>query len=147
MMDINARAPFRLMREAFPHLKARTGNVVNISSVNGLRAFAGVPAYCVSKAALDHLSRCAALDWAPHGVRVNASTPASPSPTSTPRRYGRERATRRSSSARGDASARPSGEPEEIAELILFLASDRAEWMTGDTIAVDGGRPTSTCAR
>ena len=75
MMAINVRAPFRLMREAFPHLKARRGNVVNISSVNGLRAFAGVAVYCSSKAALDHLSRCAALDWAPHGIRVNCINP------------------------------------------------------------------------
>ena len=75
MFAINVRAPFRMMREAFPHLKARRGNVVNISSVNGLRAFAGVAVYCSSKAALDHLSRCAALDWAPHGVRVNCVNP------------------------------------------------------------------------
>ena len=48
MMDVNVRAPFRLTRAAVPHLKARKGTVVNVSSVNGLRAFAGVLAYCVS---------------------------------------------------------------------------------------------------
>ena len=50
MMDVNLRAPFRLMRAAAPHLKERKGAVVNVSSVNGLRSFAGVLAYCVSKA-------------------------------------------------------------------------------------------------
>ena len=74
-MGVNLRAPFRLMRAAAPHLKARKGAIVNVSSVNGLRAFAGVLAYCVSKAGMDHLTRCAALEMAPLGVRVNAVNP------------------------------------------------------------------------
>src|SRR5206468_6903492 len=72
MMSINLRAPFRLMRAAAPHLAARKGAVVNVSSVNGLRSFPGVLAYCVSKAGVDHLTRCAAIEMAAIGVRVNA---------------------------------------------------------------------------
>src|SRR5207302_5848528 len=75
MMAVNLRAPFRLMRAAAPHLAARKGSIVNVSSVNGLRSFAGVLAYNVSKAGVDHLTRCAALELAPHGVRVNAVNP------------------------------------------------------------------------
>src|SRR5262249_29987301 len=75
MMAINLRAPFRLMRAASPHLAARKGAVVNVSSVNGLRSFPGVLAYCVSKAGVDHLTRCAAIELAPMGVRVNAVNP------------------------------------------------------------------------
>jgi NAD(P)-dependent dehydrogenase (short-subunit alcohol dehydrogenase family) len=75
MMAVNARAPFRLMRAAAPQLAARKGSVVNVSSVNGLRSFPGVLAYCVSKSALDQLTRCAALELAPLGVRVNAVNP------------------------------------------------------------------------
>ena len=85
MMDINARAPFRLMRAAVPALTAasqkrrrahRSGaSIVNVSSVTGLRAFPGVLAYCVSKAAIDQLTRCAALELAAKGVRVNAVNP------------------------------------------------------------------------
>src|SRR5204863_8721891 len=75
MMAVNLTAPFRLMRAAAPHLAARKGAVVNVSSVNGLRSFAGVLAYCVSKAGVDHLTRCAALEMAPSGVRVNAVNP------------------------------------------------------------------------
>ena len=75
MMDINARAPFRLMRAAAPALAASRGAIVNVSSVTGLRAFPGVLAYCVSKAAIDQLTRCAALELAPKGVRVNAVNP------------------------------------------------------------------------
>jgi NAD(P)-dependent dehydrogenase (short-subunit alcohol dehydrogenase family) len=75
MMDINARAPFRLMRAAVPALAEARGSVVNVSSVTGLRAFPGVLAYCVSKAAVDQLTRCAALELAPRRVRVNAVNP------------------------------------------------------------------------
>jgi NAD(P)-dependent dehydrogenase (short-subunit alcohol dehydrogenase family) len=75
MLDINLRAPFRLMRALAPMLVAARGSIVNVSSVTGLRAFPGVLAYCVSKAGVDQLTRCAALEMAPHGVRVNAVNP------------------------------------------------------------------------
>jgi NAD(P)-dependent dehydrogenase (short-subunit alcohol dehydrogenase family) len=147
MMAINVRAPFRLMREAFPQLKARRGTVVNISSVNGLRAFAGVAVYCSSKAALDHLTRCAALDWAPHGIRVNCVNPGV-TVTNLHRRGGMDEeryAAFLQRSRETHPLGRP-GTPEEIAQAVLFVASDAAGWMTGDTIAVDGGRHL-TCLR
>lgn len=147
MFAINVRAPFRLMREAFPHLKARQGNVVNVSSVNGLRAFAGVAVYCSSKAALDHLTRCAALDWAPHGVRVNCVNPGV-TVTNLHRRGGMDE-TRYAAFLDRAKETHPLGRPgraEEIADAVLFVASDKAGWMTGDTIAVDGGRHL-TCLR
>ena len=147
MMAINVRAPFRMMREAFPLLQARRGNVVNISSVNGLRAFAGVAVYCSSKAALDHLTRCAALDWAPHGVRANCVNPGV-TVTNLHRRGGMDDARYDAFLQRAKEThplGRP-GTPEEIADAVLFVASDKAGWMTGDTIAVDGGRHL-TCLR
>ena len=75
MMDINSRAPFRLMRAAVPSLIQSNGSVVNVSSVTGLRSFPGVLAYCVSKSAIDQLTRCAALEVAAKGVRINAVNP------------------------------------------------------------------------
>jgi NAD(P)-dependent dehydrogenase (short-subunit alcohol dehydrogenase family) len=147
MFAINVRAPFRLMREAFPHLKARQGNVVNVSSVNGLRAFAGVAVYCSSKAALDHLSRCAALDWAPHGVRVNCVNPGV-TVTNLHTRGGMD-AERYAAFLQRAKETHPLGRPgqaNEIADAVLFLASPRAAWITGDTMAVDGGRHL-TCLR
>jgi NAD(P)-dependent dehydrogenase (short-subunit alcohol dehydrogenase family) len=75
MLDINLRSVFRLMQEAIPSLVERRGNIVNVSSVTGLRAFPGVLAYCVSKAGMDQLTRCAALELAAKGVRVNAVNP------------------------------------------------------------------------
>jgi len=147
MMAVNLRAPFRLMRAAAPHLRASKGSVVNVSSVNGLRSFPGVLAYCVSKAGVDHLTRCAAIEMAPLGVRVNAVNPGV-TVTNLHRRSGMaepQYAAFLERSKETHPLGRP-GQPDEIAALILFLASDRAGWMTGETIPIDGGRHL-TCAR
>ena len=147
MMAVNARAPFRLMRAAAPHLASRKGNVVNVSSVNGLRSFPGVLAYCVSKAAVDQLTRCAAIEMAPLGVRVNAVNPGV-TVTNLHRRSGMDEAQYAAFLERSKTThplGRP-GRPEDVAAVIVFLASDRASWMTGETIPVDGGRHL-TCAR
>ncbi|HET7697146.1 MAG TPA: SDR family oxidoreductase [Vicinamibacterales bacterium] len=147
MLDINLRAPFRLMRSAAPLLIASRGSVVNVSSVTGLRAFPGVLAYCVSKAGVDQLTRCAALELAPHGVRVNAVNPGV-TVTNLHRRSGVDEE-KYAAFLERSKTTHPlgrAGEPEEIAELIWFLASDRAGWITGETISIDGGRHL-TCAR
>jgi NAD(P)-dependent dehydrogenase (short-subunit alcohol dehydrogenase family) len=147
MMAINLRAPFRLMRAAAPHLAARKGSIVNVSSVNGLRSFPNVLAYCVSKAGLDHLTRCAALELAPAGVRVNAVNPGV-TVTNLHRRSGMDESQYGAFLERSKTThplGRP-GRPEDVAEMILFLASDHASWMTGETIPIDGGRHL-TCAR
>jgi NAD(P)-dependent dehydrogenase (short-subunit alcohol dehydrogenase family) len=146
-MSVNARAPFRLMRAAAPHLAARKGSVVNVSSVNGLRSFPGVLAYCVSKSAVDQLTRCAAIEMAPIGVRVNAVNPGV-TVTNLHRRSGMDEAQYAAFLERSKTThplGRP-GQPSDVAEMILFLASDKAGWMTGETIPIDGGRHL-TCAR
>merc|ERR1719186_2195204 len=74
-MNVNTRAVFHLSKLALPHLLETKGNVVNVSSVTGLRAFPGVVAYNMSKAAVDHLTRSVALEVAGRGVRVNAVNP------------------------------------------------------------------------
>lgn len=147
MMATNVTAPFRLMRAAFPHLKTRRGNVVNVSSVNGRRVFPGLAAYNTSKGAIDHLTRCAAIDWAPHGVRVNAVNPGV-TVTNLHRRAGLDEEKYAAFLARSKEThplGRP-GQVNDVASLIVFLASDEAEFITGETIAVDGGRHL-TCAR
>jgi len=147
MLDINARAPFRLVRAALPHLVARRGAVVNVSSVTGLRSFPGVLAYCVSKAAIDRFTRCVALELAPKGVRVNAVNPGVVV-SNLHRRGGmneEQYAAFLERSRETHPLGRP-GRPEEVAELILFLGTDRSRWMTGETIPIDGGR-NLTCAR
>jgi NAD(P)-dependent dehydrogenase (short-subunit alcohol dehydrogenase family) len=147
VMDVNVRAPFRLIRAAIPALRERRGAIVNVSSVNGLRVFPGLAAYNVSKAAVDHLTRCAAIELAPEGVRVNAVNPGV-TVTNLHRRSGMDEERYAAFLERSKEThplGRP-GQPNDIAEVILFLASDRSGWMTGETIAVDGGRHL-TCAR
>src|SRR5471032_659887 len=133
MMAVNLRAPFRLMRAAAPHLTARKGAVVNVSSVNGLRSFPNVLAYCVSKAGVDHLTRCAAIEMAPAGVRVNAVNPGV-TVTNLHRRSGMDETKYAAFLERSKETHQlgRTGQPDEIASLILFLASDRASWMTGE---------------
>ena len=147
LMALNVRAPFRLMRAAFPYLKERKGAVVNVSSVNGRRVFPNLAAYNTSKAALDQLTRCAAIEWAPDGVRVNAVNPGV-TVTNLHRRSGITEDAYSAFLERAKEThplGRP-GQASEIAALILFLASDQAGWVTGETIAIDGGRHL-TCAR
>jgi len=147
MFEVNLRAPFRLMREAAPHLAATRGAIVNVSSVTGLRAFPGVLAYCASKAGLDHLTRCAALELAPRGVRVNAVNPGVVV-TNLHRRAGmseEQYAAFLERSRETHPLGRP-GQPADVAELVVFLSSPDADWLTGETIPVDGGRHL-TCAR
>ena len=147
VMEVNVRAVFRLMQLAVPHLERTRGNIVNVSSVTGLRAFPGVLAYCVSKAALDQLTRCAALELAPKGIRVNAVNPGVVR-TELHRRGGmsdEEYAAFIERSKQTHPLGRI-GEADEVAELVLFLASRRAAWITGATYPIDGGR-SQTCAR
>jgi NAD(P)-dependent dehydrogenase (short-subunit alcohol dehydrogenase family) len=147
MLDINLRAPFRLMRAATPHLVASRGSIVNVSSVTGLRSFPGVLAYCVSKSGLDQLTRCAALELAAQGVRVNAVNPGV-TVTNLHRRSGFNEENYAAFLERSKQThpLGRAGEPEEIADLIAFLASEQAGWITGETISIDGGRHL-TCAR
>src|SRR3954468_22904401 len=147
MMDINSRAPFRLMRAAMPALIQSKGSVVNVSSVTGLRSFPGVLAYCVSKSAIDQLTRCAALEVAAKGVRINAVNPGVV--ISNLHRRGGMNEEKYSAFLEHSKATHPigrPGEPTEIADLIFFLASPGAAWITGETVSIDGGRHL-TCAR
>ena len=147
MMNVNLRSVFYLMQLAAPHLIKTGGNIVNVSSVTGLRSFPGVLAYCVSKTGVDQLTRCAALELAAKGVRVNAVNPGVVI-TEIHKRGGMseeayENFLERSKTTHPIGRV---GEAAEIAELIFFLASDKASWITGATYSIDGGRAL-TCAR
>jgi NAD(P)-dependent dehydrogenase (short-subunit alcohol dehydrogenase family) len=147
MMNINVRSPFYLTQCALPHLIARKGNVVNVSSVTGVRAFQNVLAYCASKAALDQLTHCAALELASKGVRVNAVNPGVV--ISSLHRSGGMAEDAYAKFLEHSQTTHPLGRvgtAEEIAELIYFLASPRAGWITGVSYSIDGGRH-QTCLR
>jgi NAD(P)-dependent dehydrogenase (short-subunit alcohol dehydrogenase family) len=147
MMNVNLRAVFHLMQLASPQLIESKGNVVNISSVTGLRSFPGVLAYCVSKAGLDQLTRCAALELAPKGVRVNAVNPGVVV-TEIHKRGGMSEENYQAflEHSKTTHPLGRVGDPREIAELVFYLASENAAWITGATYQIDGGRAL-TCAR
>ena len=147
MLNINLRSMFYIMQKCVPHLETTRGNIVNVSSVTGTRAFPNVLAYCVSKAGTDQLTRCSALELALKGVRVNAVNPGVVV-TNLHKRGGmsEEDYEKFLANAKNTHPIGRAGEPEEVAELIYFLASDRASWITGATYEIDGGRA-QTCAR
>lgn len=141
LMNTNVRSLYYLTMLATPHLIKTKGNVVNVSSVNGIRSFPGVLAYNVSKAAVDQFTRCVALELAPKGVRVNCVNPGVIL-TELQKRGGltdKEYAAFLERSKETHALGRP-GNPDEVASAIAYLASDLASNITGVSLPVDGGR-------
>ncbi|XP_011200676.2 3-oxoacyl-[acyl-carrier-protein] reductase FabG [Bactrocera dorsalis] len=141
LMNINLRSVFLLTKFATPHLVKTQGNIVNVSSVAGMRSLAGSAVYCTSKAAVDQFTRCIALDLAPMNVRVNAVNPGVII-TDIHRRSGLSEAEyanflehSKSTHALGRV-----GYAKEVADAIIFLASDSASFITGATLPIDGGR-------
>jgi len=147
MFNVNVRGPFYLIQRAMPYLIERKGNVVNVSSVTGIRAFPNVLAYCASKAALDQLTHCIALEVASKGVRVNAVNPGVT--VTMLHRTGGMNDEAYAKFLEHSKTTHPLGRvgtAEEVAELIFFLASPKAGWITGVSYAIDGGRH-QTCLR
>lgn len=147
-MNVNARAPFSFITQAVPHLKQQDQSaIVNVSSVNGMQSFGGTAAYCASKSALDMLMRCASIDLAPFGIRVNNVNPGVVI-TELQKTGGMDDETYAGFIQRSidvthplSASLGRCCEPNEIAECVLFLAdSKRSSYVTGTTLKVDGGR-------
>ncbi len=138
---VNVVGPSLLAAAALPYLAASQGAIVNVSSTLGQKPAPGLSHYAASKAALDHLTRCWALELAPLGVRVNA---VAAGPTETGALTGmmglsadRAEAVKERERERIPLGRR--GNPEDVARWILMLADPVSEWVTGQVIAVDGG--------
>ncbi|NQV47034.1 MAG: SDR family oxidoreductase [Rhodospirillaceae bacterium] len=141
-MSVNVDAVFYLSRAAVPALKKRGGgNIVNIASDWGLSGGRRAAAYCVSKGAVVQLTRCMALDHASDGIRVNAICPGETDTPMLEREYaelGLSNAEGRVVSA-ADIPLGRIGSPEEIANTVVFMASESASFITGTAFLVDGG--------
>lgn len=141
LYDVNLIGAVRLMRLCVPAMRARGGGVVILlSSINADFATPTLSAYAATKAAINNLTRTAALEFAPASIRVNAIAPAS---IDTPLLRGSFEQAADPAAARAANVARHPlgrlGRAEEVAELALFLASDAAEWITGAIYPIDGG--------
>ncbi len=138
-MSINLDVPFYLSRAALPHLIAAGGNIVNISSFWGLQAGDHAAAYSVSKAGLIMLSKSMAKDYGRKGVRVNAVCPGG---VDTPMLAQGAEDEDVDEFLEKVASFSPNGRiatPEDVAQLVLFLASDAARHINGAALPIDGG--------
>lgn len=140
-MGINLDAPFYLSRAALPHLLQSTGSIINIASDWGLKGGDRAAAYCASKGAIIQLTRAMAIDHARDGLRVNAVCPGDIDTPMLSNEAG-DRDIDLDDFLAEAAEASPNGRigtPEEVAALILFLASDAATHITGTAIPIDGG--------
>ena len=140
---VNLRAVWLGMRLAFPHMRGRGGgSIVSLSSVSALVAMQGQGAYGASKAAVLQLTRVAAIEGAPHFIRANAVCPGG---TLTPIIYDSPFFQQRidpAAVAKGLEQAQPlprAGQPDDIANAVLWLASDESSFVTGQSVVVDGG--------
>ena len=140
-LSLNLTTPFWLMAKALPHLAKQKGAIVNIGSIEGLGANPEHTAYAASKGGLHALTKAAAVDAGPLGVRVNAVAPgwintelneafieAMPDPSDFREKIGKIH------------PLGHTGEPEDVAALVAFLASEDARFITGQIMTIDGGR-------
>lgn len=137
VLDINLTGVFRMTRAVVPEmLKAGGGSIINVSSVGGLIGFWGSAAYGTSKGGLEIFTRCVAMDYAKQGIRCNSVCPGLiDTPMAAPLLNNPE--------MKADVLAaypiNRVGTPEEVAKMILYLASDDAAWVTGSSFTIDGG--------
>jgi NAD(P)-dependent dehydrogenase (short-subunit alcohol dehydrogenase family) len=139
-LDVNLKSVFLMTKAAWPHLVGSGGSIVNTASVAALWAIPADAAYCASKAGVMMLTKCLALDGAPHGVRANCVCPGY---IDTPMIQGyfddQEDPAASRRFAEGIHPLGRLGFPGDIAEGMVWLASDQAQWVTGTALTIDGG--------
>lgn len=136
VMDINLNSAMRLARAAYPGLKQRRGNIVNVASMLSYLADPSVPAYTASKTGIVGLTRALAHQWGADGIRVNAIAPGYHRTEMTKPLWSDPPAAEKIAQR---SAAKRWGTPEDLVGPVLFLASDAAEFVTGTVLPVDGG--------
>jgi NAD(P)-dependent dehydrogenase (short-subunit alcohol dehydrogenase family) len=135
---VNVEGTFLGMKQAMAAMRGRGGSIVNVSSLLGKRGFATGTAYCATKAAVTQMTYAAALEGAPHGIRVNVIHPGVFWTRMLIDQFGDVADVRTALAA--DAPLGRNGDPAEIAGAVVYLASDEARFVTGSEITIDGGR-------
>jgi len=137
ILDLNMMATLRCTRAVGPHLLERgSGKVINVTSYTVATGGARVVLYTAAKAAIEAFTRAQALEWAPHGVQVNAIAPGL---YPEPRTLGEERAAAAERFAARVAPLGRAGRLREVGLLALYLAAPASDYMTGQTLYLDGG--------
>ena len=137
ILDINVTGVFRMMRSVIPHMQQQgRGSIINISSVASLVGLTGLAAYTASKGALDALTRAVAVEYAKEGIRCNVVNPGLiDTPMAAPLMANPDML----QPILSQYAIRRAGTPDEVASMVLYLASDEAAWVTGATFPIDGG--------
>jgi NAD(P)-dependent dehydrogenase (short-subunit alcohol dehydrogenase family) len=140
VLDVNLKSVIALTELAIPHLEKTKGNIVNVSSIGSQKTSTSVPYYCIAKAGLDHFARNYAAILAPKGVRINNLNPGA-TETAIFSRAGipDEMIAKMKQHYTDLIPFHRWGTSEEMGEFLIFMASDKASYMTGQTISVDGG--------
>ena len=138
---VNVIGPTLLASAAVPHLVKSGGSIINVSSTLGTKPVAGLADYCASKAAIEHLTRCWALELAPRGVRVNAVASGPVESDFLKERMGLsdEDAEAVKAQERSVIPLGRRGTPVDVARWIVSLSSRDADWVTGQVFRIDGG--------
>ena len=141
ILDVNLTGVFRMTRAVIPQmLKQGRGAIINISSVASLVGIPGAPAYAASKGGLDAFTRALAVDYAKDGIRCNVVNPGLiDTPMAAPLMANPDML----QPILSHYALRRPGTPDEVANMVLYLASDEAGWVTGGTFAIDGGMTVS----
>ncbi|TAL08677.1 MAG: SDR family oxidoreductase [Nitrospirae bacterium] len=136
VLDTNLTGVFRFTRAVIPHMLGRGGSIVNVSSIAGMVGIAGLAAYGSTKGALLALTRCVAMDYAKEKIRCNCICPGL---IDTPMAAGAIADPEMNATLMADYPLCRPGTPDEVARMLLYLASDEAAWVTGSAFTIDGG--------
>ncbi|MGH7257547.1 MAG: SDR family NAD(P)-dependent oxidoreductase [Nitrospiraceae bacterium] len=137
VLDINLTGLFRMSRAAIPEIiKGGGGAIVNISTIASVVGLPALPAYAASKGGVDALTRAMAVDYAKDNIRCNVVNPGLiDTPMAAPLMANPQQL----NPILSQYAIRRPGKPEEVAKMVLYLASDDAAWVTGSTFMIDGG--------